>query len=645
MIYKVLSQVKNVAQKRIDNLKENLGEKELVRVLDTAISDNAEKSIDILAKAVEPRGSRLGRSIAVDMVADWAASLCSEYRLKSYLWSQGLADDEDMKLAKKIVRIYGDKTMDALHKNPYLLVRFYSWRRVDKWGLRLMDKEDPRRQIGIVDAIIKDELGKGNTASETVGFSERIRAGLGSDSLVSTCLSEAQRQKRITIKGDIIHFFGAQVLEKGIEKSIEEMLDADHVCKRADVEQMLDEYNTYQKFPLSPEQREAVINAATNQFHVVTGYAGTGKSTTLNALVYVLKKTGRHIEMAALSGKAALRMAQSAGMHAKTIFRFLSQVKKSRELKEANQPTPEDMSKINHKTTIILDEASMIDLGNMANIFRHANENTQIILLGDDFQLPPISFGLVFHSLVKRDDIASKLTKVYRQKDGSNIPVVGEEIRQGRVPVLPLYLGPEQGIHFFETNGSLDPREIIRICDELGGFDVETSNLQIIAPTNKAVDAINSFMHDIHASSKGSHVVVDGLLGNKFIQGDPVVFNRNDYKKNLFNGLIGYVVYTRVFSANTKHMLVRFEGEDVEFTGGAEISDLSLSYCLTCHKLQGSQAKNVVVILEDSSLVDPTWLYTAITRATSQVVIVGNREQYQKIFSRPPAYLCRTVGM
>jgi len=645
MVYQVLSQVKNVAKKRIDNLKENIEEKELIRVLDAASNDIFDESIEVLAKAVEPRGSRLGRSIAVDMVAEWRAILGNEYRLKSFLWDQGLADEEDMRLAKKIVRIYGDRTMDALHKNPYMLVRFYSWRRIDKWGLQLMKEEDPRRQVGIVDAIIKDELAKGNTASETVRFSKRIRDGLGSDSMISACLSEAQRQKRIIIKGGIVHFFGAHALEKGIQGSIEEMLGAGYVCKRADVEQMLDEYNSFQKFPLSLEQRKAVINAATRQFHVIAGYAGTGKSTTLNALAYVLKKTGRHIEMAALSGKAALRMAQSAGMHARTIFRFLAQVKKSRELREANQPIPEDMSRINHKTTIILDEASMIDLGNIANIFRHANENTQIILLGDDFQLPPISFGLVFHSLVKRDDVTSKLTKVYRQKDGSNIPVVGEEIRQGKVPVLPPYLGPEQGIHFLETNGSLDPREIKRVCDELGGIDVETSNLQIIAPTNKAVDAINGFMHDIHESSRGAHQVVDGLLGNKFIQGDPVVFNRNDYKKNLFNGLIGYVVYTSIFPGNIKHLVARFEGEDVEFTGGVEISDLSLSYCLTCHKLQGSQAKNVIVILENSSLEDPTWLYTAITRATDQAVIVGSKEQYRKIFDRLPAYKKRKVGI
>lgn len=645
MVYQVLSQVKNVAQKRIDNLKVNLGEKELVRVLDSASNDIFDESIEVLAKAVEPRGSRLGRSIAVDMVAEWNASLGNEYRLKSFLWSQGLADDEDMRLAKKIVRIYGDRTMDALQKNPYLLVRFYSWKRIDKWGLHLMKKDDPRRQIGIIDAIIKDELSKGNTASRIEGFSRRLRDGLKSDLLASQCLSEAQRQKRITIKEGTVHFFGAHALEKGIQSSIDEMLDAGHVRKRAHAEQMLDEYNSFQKFPLSPEQREAVINAATNQFHVIAGYAGTGKSTTLNALVHVLKKMGRHIEMSALSGKAALRMAQSAGMHAKTIFRFLAQVKKSRELKEVNQPIPKDMSKINHKTTIILDEASMIDLGNMANIFRHANENTQVILLGDDFQLPPISFGLVFHSLVKRDDITSKLTKVYRQKDGSNIPVVGEEIRQGKIPVLPPYLGPEQGIHFLETSGSLDPREIKRICDELGGIDVETSNLQIIAPTNKAVNVINSFMHDMHADSKGAQQVVDGLLGNKFVQGDPVVFNRNDYKKNLFNGLIGYVAYTSIFPGNINHLAARFEGEDVEFTGGTEISDLSLSYCLTCHKLQGSQAKNVIVILENSSLEDQTWLYTAITRATDQVVIVGSKEQYRKIFDRLPAYQKRKVGI
>ncbi len=129
-----------------------------------------------------------------------------------------------------------------------------------------MSKEDPRRQIGMVDAAIKDELSKGNTASEVENFSRRLREGLGSNSLVPACLSEAQKQKRITIAGDTVHFFGAHALERGIQSSIKDMLGAGHVCKRADVEQMLDEYNSFQKFPLSTEQREAVANAAINQF-------------------------------------------------------------------------------------------------------------------------------------------------------------------------------------------------------------------------------------------------------------------------------------------------------------------------------------------------------------------------------------------
>lgn len=645
MLYQVLSQVKNVAQKRIDNLRDNLSEKVLLETLTGTEGDEHNDLIEILAKAIEPRGSRLGRSIAVDMVADWNASLKNEYDIKAFLVSQGLSGEDDMRTAKRIAKIYGDKTVDTITQNPYMLVRFYAWSKVDRWGLQLMSADDSRRQMGIVDAIIKDELSQGNTATILGNFTNRVKRGLKSERLAELCLVEAEKSKRIVTKDDTVHFFGAHALEKGIQGNIGDMLSMGHMHKRSDIKQILDEYNSFQEFPLSEEQSKAVVNAALNQFHVVAGYAGTGKSTTLNALVYVLKKLDRHIEMAALSGKAALRMSQSAKMHAKTIFRFLNQVKKTRALRESNQPIPKDMSKINHKTTIILDEASMIDLGNMASIFRYSNDNTQIILLGDDFQLPPISFGLVFHSLVKNSAITSKLTKVYRQKDGSNIPVVGEEIRQGKIPVLPQYFGLDQGIHFLETDGVIDPSIIKRVSDELEGFDIETNNLQIIASTNKTVDKINSFMHDAHANTKVSEDIIDGFLENRFIQGDPVVFNRNDYKRNLFNGLIGYVTHAKVFPNKVKQLSANFNGEMFEFTGGAEISDLSLSYCLTCHKLQGSQAKHVIVMLEYSSLIDPTWLYTAITRATSQVVIIGSREQYRKVFERTPSYQRRKVGM
>lgn len=138
--------------------------------------------------------------------------------------------------------------------------------------------------------------------------------------------------------------------------------------------------------------------------------------------------------------------------------------------------------------------------------------------------------------------------------------------------------------------------------------------------------------------------MIRGLLGNTFAIGDTVVFNKNNYQKNLYNGMIGYVSNTFLINNTLNVLRLTFDELTVEFKGQVEISDVSLAYSLTCHKLQGSQSRSVIIVLEDSNLVEPTWLYTAITRATHQVVIVGSEYQYKNIFSRLPSYQNRTTG-
>ncbi len=348
--------------------------------------------------------------------------------------------------------------------------------------------------------------------------------------------------------------------------------------------------------------------------------------------------------MCALSGKAALRMAQASSVHAKTIFRFLRQIKESEELKRSGQPIPKGHSFINDNTVVIIDEASMVDLGNMAQIFQSLRKNTQLILLGDDFQLPPISFGLVFHELVKIPAITSKLSQVFRQASGNNIPVIGEQIRKGEHPSLSTFTGIEPGIQFLEMD-EIDPVRIMSLAQTLGGFDTRTGNLQLVAATNNVVDKINDFMHEVYGETKNPKNKLEGVFGNSFHVGDPVVFTRNDYKRNLFNGEIGYVVKTREFDTGAKVLTCVFNGEEYEFVGAIEISDIRLAYALTCHKLQGSQFRRVIVILGSSQLCDPTWLYTAITRSTEQTIIIGSQKNYQNVFRRPPSFQKRTVGI
>lgn len=495
MVYDLIRTVKHVADKRIQNLSNNFTEKELLNLL----NEDSHIAVKLIAQAVEPRSILMGKSLAIDIVCDWRTKLKNEFIIKTFLIEKGLKTDQDMRLAKKVSKLYGDKTEKIIKENPYELVKFFPFKKVDTWGKHLMSADNSRRILGAIDEVIKQELLNGNTALESELFMQKFTRYIkGNPERAYEIYFIGEQNKRIIVKRNKVHFFGAYSLEQRLTKQIQDMANAPKVASRETVKALLKDYSLLQDFKLSDEQEKAVINATTNKIHCIVGYAGTGKSTVLKAITYVYKRLGLRIEMAALSGKAALRMAQSSGRPSKTIFRFLMQVQEAIQLAKEEKELPEELSKITDNTVIILDEASMIDLGSMARIFRYLKPGTRILLLGDDFQLPPISFGLVFHLLVKNECLTSKLTRVFRQGSDNPIPTIGKQIREGITPILPHYEGISNGIQFYKTNGELNIEDISKICDNLGGFDALESNLQIISATNKKVEAINSFMHDYY---------------------------------------------------------------------------------------------------------------------------------------------------
>lgn len=635
--FKLLAKVKHLAEKRIKAIKQHYDNDSLVELL----GGESEKAVEGLTLALDAKGGNFARGIALDVVSSWKAHLFDEYAVFDYLYHAGVSDQNDLKLAPKIAKVFGERSKEVVANNPYALVRFFPWLRVDAWGKKLVGAEDERRLVGAIDYVIRKELSNGHTRCHIQDFVAKIGSYVPN---TDKALQKAVETKRIELNGSYVNFFGARLMEKMIAERISVMAGRPPLIPKSKVDACLEHYSQSADFPLSDQQYKAVAQASIHQFHVISGYAGTGKSTALKALVHVLKASGKRIEMCALSGKAALRMMQTSSIHAKTIFRFLRQVKESREFQLEKLPVPKGHSYIDRNTVIIIDEASMVDLGSMAKIFSSLRDETQLILLGDDFQLPPIGFGLVFHELVKIPTITSKLSEVFRQASGNNIPIVGEQIRNGIKPDLPSFYGIEAGIQFLDVE-EINPSQLMMIAETLGGFNTKEENLQIVAATNGTVDEINAFMHEAYAKSKKAKDRVDGVLSNSFAVGDPVVFTKNDYKRNLFNGEIGYVLSVKKFAPGAKQIKCAFNGVYHEFNGASEIGDIRLAYALTCHKLQGSQFRRVIVVIENTQLCDPTWLYTAITRSAEQTLVIGSKEDYECLFLRQPAFKKRLVGL
>jgi exodeoxyribonuclease V alpha subunit len=292
----------------------------------------------------------------------------------------------------------------------------------------------------------------------------------------------------------------------------------------------------------------------------------------------------------------------------------------------------------------------MVDLGQWHQLVQAMPEGCRLLMVGDVAQLPPIGFGLVFHLLAGRADITSILTKIHRQTDESGIPMVAAAIRDREMPTFSLYSGIGTGVSFIDVPTSDVQSKVNEIAHELGGF-WENDDLMICTALNESgigVSGINEMFgrqrQNMLKVSEHNYTfpceAVRGFLGNWFVPGDPVIFLRNDYREGLFNGSMGRVSEIDV---HERKVIAVFDGEAKEFKGG-ELFDLKLAYAITCHKAQGSQARRVIIPMTDTNLLDPTWLYTAVTRAEEQCVLIGEERLLRATLKRLPAHEKRTIG-
>ncbi len=381
-------------------------------------------------------------------------------------------------------------------------------------------------------------------------------------------------------------------------------------------------------------QKRAICQAASNGVFILTGGPGTGKTTVVRAIIRVFDAMGLRIALAAPTGRAAKRMSQSAGEEAKTIHRLLEMEygaeDKLRFRKNENDQLEDDV--------IIIDEASMLDLMLTNALLKAIKPGARLILIGDVNQLPPVGAGHVFDDIIKSDRFATvELTHIFRQAQESLIVTNAHAVNHGEY----MNLESKSGDFFFlpRQDDAQTAATIAELCKKRlpksYGLTV-FEGIQVITPSRKGdagTEMLNSALQSAinpPARGKAEKKVHDFTLR----EGDKVMQIKNNYdiewNKNgsqgfgIFNGDIGVI---KKIDLSEELITVDFEDKICEYDY-TMLDELELAYAITVHKSQGSEYPIVVMPLYryTPKLLTRNLLYTAITRAQSIVILVGNGE-------------------
>ena len=401
---------------------------------------------------------------------------------------------------------------------------------------------------------------------------------------------------------------------------------------------------------LDEMQRKAVKEAACHGLFILTGGPGTGKTTTINAIIRYFEGEGAELRLAAPTGRAAKRMTETTGYEAQTIHRLLELTGLPDEEREG-QPIHFERNAENplEADVIIIDEMSMVDIHLMHSLLQAITAGTRLVLVGDENQLPSVGPGNVLRDIIRSGCFpVVELTKIFRQASESDIVVNAHRINRGE----PVTLDNKSRDFFFLKRYDADViiRVLIALIQEKLPRYVEARpfDIQVLTPMRKGllgVERLNQILQ-MYLNPEDGRKKEKEVGQHLFREGDKVMQIRNNYQMEWeVRGKYGIPVEkgVGVFNGDTgilKTINEFAETAEVEFEDGRfaeysfkQLEELELAYAITIHKSQGSEYPAVVmpILSGPRMLLNRNLLYTAVTRARKCVTIVGSEETFREM--------------
>jgi len=554
-----------------------------------------------------------------------------------FLQSYGLGVGQAMRLYRQ----FGAQTISRVKENPYQLadeVFGIGFKTADKIACRMgLPEDSPERSKAAIVFALNQASNQGHVFLPRDLLFDKVRELLGlstadnKDHSLELYLQSLEREKRVNTdhgaKGVVVYYAPYYHAELEVAQYLGKLATVSPQWSQRETKDALDKA-AGSGSRLVAEQLQVLEQSLHNGVLVVTGGPGTGKTTTIRALLSLFQSLKQKVALAAPTGRAAKRVNEATGEEAYTIHRLLEysfiEGEGFKFLRDENNPVD--------ARVIIIDEASMVDLLLMFNLVRAVPAGCRLIMVGDVDQLPAVGAGNVLKDMINSGTVAFvRLQHIFRQARESMIIVNAHRVNQGEMP----YLNKKDKDFFFiaEEEPEQVASMVVKLCSErlpnFGSFD-PVHDIQVITPmrrTEAGVERLNVLLQKAlnPAERHKPEVSVKGAI---FRLGDKVMQVRNNYQKEVYNGDIGLITELDLEAGD---LTVTFRESSVDrpvVYDFNELDEVVLSYAVSIHKSQGSEYPVIImpVITQHYLLLQRKLLYTGITRARKLAVLVGTKK-------------------
>lgn len=601
------------------------------------------KSLDIVFdetdKLLEVRG--IGKK-SIEKIKRSVEELKFSKNILFHLTGLGIS----LSLSKKIYNIFRENTLEVINENPYKLiknVKGIGFLKADEIALKNnLDKNSLYRiESAILYVLTQKAINFGhvyypkekltNEVSKLIGVETELIEPVYMNLLLSSEVVIDNSFEESNIYLDYLY-----VSESYIASKLAKMALNDDFKILFDIEKEIKEAIKSLSIKLSKIQIDAIKSCFEENISIITGGPGTGKTTIINTISKIYLDNGYNISLCAPTGRAAKRIEETTGIEAKTIHRMLGYIPSSYDdigHFEYNEDNPLDTD------VIIIDEMSMVDVVLFEKLLRGMKDNTRLVIVGDVDQLPSVGAGNVLRDLINSKKIKyTKLVDIFRQSESSNIIVNAHKINNGQEPILN---EKNSDFFFLKTETPAITRNVVvdlisKRLPNAYGYDF-FKDIQILTQSRKGICGVfelNRLLQDI--LNPKTETTDELLVGNKLFRvNDKVMQTKNNYNLSFFdsdgkenfgvyNGDMGHIIF---IDKSSKKLTVEMDDNRVIDYTLEDLDNLELAYAITIHKSQGSEFKSVIIPMFDGYRLLQTrnLLYTAITRAKENIILVGDK--------------------